>query len=144
MAELLQNIGLTILGIVIGFGGNYFLAVFNARSELKKEIATKRASYYIELWKLCEFNLITKENNIERYKLLKDWYDSGGGLLLPFKATNRLLSAMKLLKNSEELNTAKMEKIRENLTWLRTEMKYEVGSYSRREAKTQLPSTKKT
>ncbi|WP_262732997.1 hypothetical protein [Gaetbulibacter sp. NE] len=142
MLEILQNISLTIIGIIIGFAGNYYLAIFNARNELKKEIAMKRATYYIELWKLCEYNLTTKDAQIEKLNNMKQWYDDGGGLLLPFKATNRLLGAIKILKKKEELNDVDISNLKENLTWLRTEMKYEVGSYSRKEAKTKLPSTK--
>ncbi|MEY8868416.1 hypothetical protein AB9K24_02850 [Meridianimaribacter flavus] len=102
----------------------------------------KRATYYIELWKLCEYNLTTKDAQIEKLNNMKQWYDDGGGLLLPFKATNRLLGAIKILKKKEELNDVDISNLKENLTWLRTEMKYEVGSYSRKEAKTKLPSTK--
>jgi len=142
MSELFQQISLTVIGIAIGFSGNYYLAIFRARNELKKEIAMKKASYYIELWKLCENNLNDTASRNERHDSLEKWYTDGGGLLLSFKATNRLLGAIRILKNTKELALDEESKLKENLTWLRTEMKYEVGSYSKREAKRKLPNTK--
>ena len=63
---------------------------------------------------------------------------------MTFKATDRLVGALNLLEESKTTRTSKedLKQITENLSWLRTEMKYEVGAYSRREAEMKLPNIK--
>jgi hypothetical protein len=111
---------------------------------LKKSISEKRAEYYIELWKLCDMDIGTQKKQKERFDKLRLWYSKGGGLLLPFKATDRFVGALNLLENSKDkkLVEEELEELKENLSWLRTEMKYEVGAYSRREAEKKLPNIK--
>ncbi len=134
----------TCAGLFIGFFSNYFIAKFNARNELKKSISEDRARFYIELWELCDRNIDSKEEQITRYEKLNKWYKKGGGLLLPFEATDRFIGALTLLKKSttKTLSEEETKHIINNLSWLRTEMKYEVGSYTRKEANRILPNTK--
>jgi len=133
-----------ISGIFIGFFGNYFIARFNARKELKKSISADRAEHYLKLWKLCNRDIRSEKKQIERLEKLKNWYDTGGGLLLPFKATDRFIGAMNILEKSSEhkLTNTELKTLENDLSWLRTEMKYEVGSYSRKEANRILPNIK--
>lgn len=142
--ELILGITTAIIGVFIGFFGNYFIAKFNARHELKKSISEDRAKHYLELWQLCSRDLGSQKKQITRYKKLKEWYDKGGGLLLPFKATDRLIGAIKILEKSidEKVSKEQLKILKIDLSWLRTEMKYEVGSYSRREADRLLPNVK--
>lgn len=142
MGDLSNGIILTLVGIGIGFLSNFLIAKFKARYELKGAIAITKANFYIDLWKLCEQNIKTLEERNKKYKLLKDWYVEGGGLLLSFKATDRFIGALKILQKAEDLSSENLMKLKEHLTWIRTEMKYEVGTYSRKEARTKLPHSK--
>ncbi len=145
MNDITLGIVTACLGIIIGFFGNYFIAKYNARNELKKSISESRAKSYMELWTLCDNNIRTHKKQKRRYEKLNKWYLDGGGLLLPFKATDRFIGALNLLQKSEdiELNKEQHNQVVGNLSWLRTEMKYEVGSYSRKEANRNLPNTKR-
>lgn len=144
MNGIILGIITTGFGLLIGFFGNYFIAKFNARNEIKKSTAEKRADSYIELWKLCRNGIDSQEEQKKRFKKLKIWYTNGGGLLLPFKATDRFVGALNLLRASKKLKLSdeQLKKLKSDLSWLRTEMKYEVGSYSRKEADKILPNTK--
>lgn len=138
-------IGLTSgIGLLVGFWGNYFIAKFNARNEQKKSIAGKRAEMYIMLWELCDKQIDTRKEQKDRLLKLHDWYLKGGGLLLPFQATDRLAGAMRKLEVSKEkeLDERELSSLKQDLSWLRTEMKYEVGSYTRKEANKVLPNTR--
>ncbi len=141
--DLIQSLVIAIVGVVIGYITSLFLAKYNAKMalqrELKNSIASKKAEKYIELWKLCEFNINDLEQQ-QRLDKLQQWYSGGGGLMLSFKATDHFFGAINVLKNEidQENNILKR-----HFTWLRTEMKYEVGSYTRKEADTHLPNTKK-
>lgn len=143
--ELTLGIITACLGIIVGFFGNYLIAKYNARNEIKKSISQSRAESFLELWKLCNRDIHTQKKQKKRHKRLDKWYSEGGGLLLPFKATDRFIGALKLLKKSasEELNEEQLGRVINDLSWLRTEMKYEVGSYTRKEADLILPNTMK-
>ena len=133
----------TIIGLVLGFFSNYLLAKYNSRSELIKSTIEKRANSYVELWELCDDKLSSHAKQKERYEAMKKWYSEGGGLFLKFEATDRFIECVSILKeaNNYELSNNQLIKLKEHLSWLRTEMKYAVGSYSRREANKTLPST---
>jgi uncharacterized membrane protein YgaE (UPF0421/DUF939 family) len=142
MGDLSNSIVLTLLGIGIGFLSNFLIARYKARYELKGAIANTKANFYIDLWKLCEQNIESKEEREAKYKSLNSWYTEGGGLLLSFGATDRFIGALKLLQKSKDLTLDEINLLKQHLTWIRTEMKFEVGTYSRKEAKTKLPHSK--
>ncbi len=141
--DVLQNLLIAITGIIVGYITSLFLAKYNAKMalqrELKNSIAQKKAEMYIELWKLCENTISKKKEQEERLKELKTWYSNGGGLMLSFKAADHFFGALEALKKDFDKNN---ETLKMHFTWLRTEMKYEVGSYTRKEADTYLPNTK--
>lgn len=142
MSELSTGVILTLVGIGIGFLSNFLIAKFKARYELKGAIATIKANFYIDLWKLCEQDIDNEEERISKYTSLNKWYANGGGLLLSFNATDHFIGALKLLKKTDGLSHEEILKLKEHLTWIRTEMKFEVGTYSRKEANTKLPHSK--
>ncbi len=141
-SEILFGLITSIAGFLIGFFGNYFIAKYNARNELKKSMSEHRAKFYLELWKLCNRQIDERNQQLERRKEIQAWYEKGGGLLLPFKATDRLIGASNILEISQNraLNENELAHLKENLSWLRTEMKFAVGSYSRKEAHRTLPN----
>lgn len=113
-----------LAGLFVGFFGNYFIAKLNARNELKKSISEHRAMHYLELWKLCDRNIHSKESQMERFNKLNEWYDNGGGLLLPFKATDRLIGAINILENAaqDKLTNEQLKQLKTDLSWLRNEI----------------------
>lgn len=52
------------------------------------------------------------------------------------------MGALNLLKSKQNLDIEQLKTLNKNLSWIRTEMKYEVGSYTRKEVKSQLPLSK--
>lgn len=144
MDNLTENIIVAIIGLILGYISSLFLAKFNARMalqrELKNSVSEKKSIFYIELWSLCDHNLDDEVSAKTRYEALLNWYNAGGGLVLSFKATNHFFSALNILENDFMLSQTELKN---HLTWLRTEMKFEVGSYTRKEANTVLPSTNK-
>lgn len=143
-SDVLQNLLIATAGIIVGYITSLFLARYNAKMalqrELKNAIAQKKAETYIKLWKLCENNISNEKEQEKRLKRLQKWYSNGGGLMLSFKAAGHFFGAIEGLEEDFEKNK---EKLKTHFTWLRTEMKYEVGSYTRKEADTNLPNTKK-
>jgi hypothetical protein len=141
------------LGGVLGFGLNWILAERKERYELRRSIAPMRVEAYKSLWVLCEKDLKPDERTA-RIEALWDWYNSGGGLFLSLTASERFFSAMKLMQKvslmeqeqkespieqeQKESLMKQLKDMQDNLTWLRTEMKYHVGSYTRSEKNTPI------
>lgn len=136
MNELSFNILTALVGGALGFGLNWFLAERQERYELRRSIAQMRVETYKSLWVLCKQELEPGERNA-RVEALSNWYDGGGGLFLSLAATERLFRALKLMRQ-EKLTGPELVKMQDNLTWLRTEMKYHVGSYTWREKNTPI------
>ena len=136
MNELSFNILTILFGGALGFGLNWFLAERKERHELRRSIAPMRVEAYKSLWVLCKKGLQPDERTA-RVEALWDWYNSGGGLFLSLNASERFFSAMKLMQK-ESLIEQELKDMQENLTWLRTEMKYHVGSYTQSEKKTRI------
>ena len=135
MNEPFFSIFATLLGGVLGFFLKWFLAERKERYELRRSIAPMRAEAYKSLWPLCrELKL---EERSDRTKELSDWYHSGNGLFLSLAASQRFFSAMKLMQQ-KTLTEPELKTMETHLSWLRTEMKYHVGSYTRREKETQI------
>lgn len=143
MSELGQNIIIALLGLSIGYVTSLLLAKFNAKMalqrELKNAIASKKIEGYVALWELCDQRISSVEEMGVRRDDLNNWYAKGGGLFLPFKATNHFFGAVKIL---EKKDISALDDLHKEFTWLRTEMKFEVGSYTRKEADTSLPNVK--
>ncbi len=136
MNNLSFNILTVLIGGFLGFGLNWFLAERKERYELRRSIAPSRVEAYKSLWVLCKKDLKPGEQS-ERAQSLWEWYHNGGGLFLSLKASERFFSAAKLL-GKDKLSEPELKNLQDNLTWLRTEMKYHIGSYTQKEKKTQI------
>ncbi|HLP94024.1 MAG TPA: hypothetical protein VK168_08305 [Saprospiraceae bacterium] len=140
MSDLTINVALLLLGGAFGFVLQWVLAERREHYELRRSIAPFRIDAYRALWVLCDKSDIEITLN-ERAVALKKWYHDGGGLFLSLAASKRFFNVLALLQKSD-LNQSDLEQLKENLTWLRTEMKYHVGSYTKKEAHTQIPSAR--
>lgn len=140
MSDLTLNVGLLLLGGAFGFVIQWVLAERREHYELRRSIAPFRIEAYRALWVLCGKQSIETELE-SRAEALQKWYNDGGGLFLSLAASKRFFSAISLLKRSD-LSPKELEELKEHLTWLRTEMKYHVASYTRKEAHTQIPAAK--
>lgn len=140
MSDLTINVALLLVGGAFGFVLQWVLAERKEHYELRRSIAPFRIEAYRALWVLCDKTNV-EETVMHRAEALKKWYHEGGGLFLSLAASNRFFNVIALLQKSE-LTEVEIRQLKENLTWLRTEMKYHVGSYTRKEAHTQIPSAK--
>lgn len=140
MSDLSINVLLLFLGGTFGFVLQWSFAERKEHYELRRSIAPFRIEAYRALWVLCDKNEIDRQLSVRAEALFK-WYNDGGGLFLSLAASKRFFSVLTLLRR-DNLNGVEMEQLKENLTWLRTEMKYHVGSYTRKEAHTQIPAAK--
>lgn len=138
--DLISKIVLAVAGGVGGFLLNWFLVERKEWYELHRSIAPARADSYRALWPICR-RIVEDAERATRAIDLRSWYEQGGGLFLSLRASQRYFAAIALLERKGELTTSEFKQLGEHLTWLRTEMKYHVGSYSRRDAKTQIPIT---
>ncbi len=136
MNDISFNILTVFIGGILGFLLNWFLAEKKERYELRRSIAPIRVEAYKSLWVLCKKDLKPGEQS-ERAQALWEWYHNGGGLFLSLKASERFFTAAKLLGN-DKLSEYELKDLHDNLTWLRTEMKYHIGSYTKTEKKTQI------
>jgi hypothetical protein len=142
MDSLINSITLTIFGVAIGYVSTFLITKYKVKYDLKNAISNIKAKNYMELWSLCESNIHSREERLKKLKLMKKWYEKGGGLLLSFNATNHFLGALKILELTNDIDLETIKKLKKHLSWIRTEMKFEVGSYSKKEAKTKLPQSK--
>lgn len=140
MSDLSINVMLLLLGGTFGFVLQWSFAERKEHYELRRSIAPFRIEAYRALWVLCDKNELYQQLGA-RADALNKWYNNGGGLFLSLAASKRFFTALSLLKR-ENLSEMELEQLSENLTWLRTEMKYHVGSYTRKEAQTQIPVAK--
>lgn len=157
MDDFTQKVVLAIAGGLLGFGLKWFLAERQAIHELRRETDPGRAEAYKKLWALCrpDFGqrgavakneqpeavlspILKYENRKERHQSLRDWYEDGGGLFLWLNATGRYWGAMKLLGKESDLSDAEATELKGHLSWLRTELKNQVGSYTKRDRNTQI------
>lgn len=136
-STLIQSVLLAVAGGVGGFSLNWMLAERREWHELRRSISAARAEAYQNLWPLCRGNVRESDRSI-RLRRLTSWYERGGGLFLSLRASQRYFDAIALLRQRAPLNAGQNAKLNEHLTWLRTEMKRHVGSYTRHEAKTRI------
>jgi hypothetical protein len=132
-----NNIGIALAGGVLGFLLKWFLAERKERYEFRRSIAPQRVEAYRSLWELCRKKLPPNQR-AAKAEALWSWYNSGGGLFLSLAASKRFFSAAKLMEQ-EGLSDEDAATMHEHLTWIRTEMKYHVGSYTWWDKKTQIP-----
>ncbi|MDF1698554.1 MAG: hypothetical protein P1U56_22065 [Saprospiraceae bacterium] len=145
-------------GIVIGYFVNFFLEKYKARNSLKESLSNTKVEFFKGLWKISEgSNLEKAHKRYLKYHELMKWYNDGGGLLLSFEATERIMWAIKLLKislkeidisdktlkkkdfkNSPLLEKNEVTIIKDQLSWLRSSVKEIVGAYSRQESSKSL------
>lgn len=137
MSTELLTTGLTALaGAALGFLLSWWLEERKQQHELRRSVASVRVKAYRALWPLCA-PMASQEQPVERADALLVWYEKGGGLFLSLAATERLLNAMYLLR-AGAVSADERAKLEHHLSWLRTEMKLHIGSYTRREAKTKI------
>jgi hypothetical protein len=138
MNEPYFNILVAILGGALGFGLKWFLAERQERYELRRSIAQMRAEAYKSLWVLCKEKGLTSDELPARIEALWNWYNNGGGLFLSLAASKRFFAAVNSIQKENLSEEEKLKVMLDNLTWLRTEMKYHVGSYTRREKSSKI------
>lgn len=134
--DLIGKAAIALVAGFLGFFVKWFLAERAERHQLRRSIAPLRARAYRSLWRLCRQD-VTDDTRTERADELKGWYERGGGLYLSLAASQRYFAAVQRM-GAETISDRDLEMIRDNLTWLRTELKQHVGSYTSREAHKQI------
>jgi hypothetical protein len=132
----LLNAFFLLVGGALGFALNWMLEERKQLHELRRSAGPVRVKAYRALWPLCA-SVLRDEQRGEQAEALLRWYESGGGLFLSLPAAKRFYQAVHLLR-ADALSVNEREALKNHLTWLRTEMKAHIGSYSRQEAETQI------
>ena len=130
-----------VAGALAGFVLQYVLQERKAGYEMRNAIAQPRVQAYLELWPMCDKEVPDVER-AGRAEALWSWYSKGGGLFLSLAGSIHFFSALRLLKE-EALEPERVEALQTHLTWMRTEMKFHVGSYSRGQARKQIPDAER-
>lgn len=136
-AELFTNVAVASVAGVLGFALSWFLEERKQHHELRRSAGPLRVEAYRSLWPLCGQDHKNGQGRQEQADAMFSWYESGGGLFLSFAAAEHFFDARKLLL-TKHLSEQEQKEVWHHLTWLRTEMKHHIGSYTRKEAATQL------
>ena len=125
-----------LIGALIAVGGAAFAWYSDrtkAREELAKSVAPARVEAYRELWKI---SLRPMRDRAARREELEAWYDDGGALFLSLRAAEPFFR----LRNGLRDDRMDTDGLRQIASSLRTELKHDCGTYSRREAETKIVS----
>lgn len=132
-----------LIGVVVliaGYWLNSKLEKLKGQIALQNAVAAARGEAYQKLWKLTEKlsprgeSLPSKSECEGAFLDLREWYYSdGNAMYLSLKATDFFLKCL------EALEKANQETAKRNATALRTQMKIDIGTYTERESRVQLP-----
>ena len=136
-STLLGRVTLAIGGVIVGFFAQWILTERRERFALRRSVARLRAEAYRALWPMCSQDFI-EETRMDRAQRLRTWYGEGGGLFLSLAASERYFYARALLEQKNDLSEKQEEDLSKHLSWLRTQLKRHVGSYTWWEARTEI------
>lgn len=90
---------IALIGVIISIPLNYLIIEkFKAKNSLLEALAENKVNQFKMLWEICDFsNLKNDFVRLKKLIALNQWYKSGGGLVLSFKATQRFIWARNLV-----------------------------------------------
>lgn len=141
--SLVDNLLIGVLVLIIGYWLKQRLETFKNNLSLQTALAPKRTEAYETLWhktkdltprKLADLDLdVAKSSCI---KDLRNWYyNEGNAMYLSLDSADLLLRGLTLLEHNEV--TAKQ--IKNHFSSLRTQLKIDLGIYTKSDAQVQIP-----
>jgi hypothetical protein len=145
-----QQISLTLidkglLALLAGIGGfllNWLLQKKKSRDEILHELTSSRVKAYKRLWAISGKLITSRKDEIPPdvrlqidQELIEWYYEKGGAMFLSWRATERFLGAVDILRNAKSSSGD----IRTAFSRLRTELKRDCGIYSAFESKRVIP-----
>jgi len=127
-------IGLLVVAAGVAF--NFLLEKWKARNEFVKAVAVQRVEAYRKLW-ITSMRHVTESDLPKLREDLVTWYDEGDSLFLSFRAAGAFFEVLRYVQAPKP----SLDEVQRALSRLRTELKVASGTYSRKEAETQIPGT---
>jgi hypothetical protein len=135
-----------VLVLIVGYWLNQRLETFKGSLAFQTALAPKRTAAYETLWEKTEpltprevAALDVSAAKSSCFEDLRSWYyDKGNAMYLSLDAADLLLGGLKLLERAEQVSATV---IKEHFTSLRTQLKVDLGVYTRSDAKVQIPRT---
>ena len=132
-------IGVVVL--VVGFWLNHRLETLKGSLAFNTALAPLRTAAYGTLWEKTR-ELTPRDGSVDvkraaaLVKELRDWYyDKGNAMYLSLNAADLLLGTFRLLESDQVTPI----RIKESFTTLRTQLKVDLGIYSKADAKVLIP-----
>jgi hypothetical protein len=135
-----------VLVLILGYWLNQRLETFKGSLAFQTALAPKRTAAYEALWEktapLTPRDVATLDVRAATGSCLQDlrswYYDKGNAMYLSLDAADLFLAGLKLLGRGDQVSA---EKIRHHFSSLRTQLKVDLGVYTRADAKVQIPRT---
>jgi len=147
--SIIDKLLIGVLMLVFGYWFNEKLEKLKGQINLTNAVAPNRANAYENLWEITEpfsphFDKPHDNQEMEevREKLSSWYYDDGNAMYLTFEASNLFLKSLALLDKEEDVPWEDIWKdIKKAFSSLRTQLKIDIGTYSQKEARRQLPES---
>jgi len=135
-----------ILVLIIGYWLNQRLETFKGSLAFQTALAPKRSAAYETLWEKTELltprEVATLDVSAAKgscFEDLRNWYyDKGNAMYLSLDSADLFLRGLKLLECADQVSA---EEIKAHFSSLRTQLKVDLGVYTRADAKVQIPRT---
>jgi hypothetical protein len=142
--SIIDKLLIGVLILIFGYWLNERLEKLKGQINLTNAVAPNRAEAYSKLWKITEPLSPNVEEPLDDQQIqkvrqeLSSWYYSdGNAMYLSFEASDLFLKSMPLLGDGA---TSRWDEIKESFSLLRTQLKVDIGTYTRRQARRQLPT----
>ncbi len=130
--------------LLFGYWLNERLEKLKGQINLTNAVAPNRAQAYAKLWEITgplSPHVDKPQNDQEIQKVqqeLSTWYyDDGNAMYLTFEASDLFLKSIPLLENG---STVSWDERKKAFSLLRTQLKVDIGTYTRKQARLQLPT----
>jgi len=136
-----------LLGLVAGYLLNRRIETLKGGLAYRTALAPKRTNAYEALWKLTEPLAPRRVSDLDVsaakggcFADLRRWYYNGGNAMyLSLDAADLFLQGLELLESDH----VRAEKTVELFSSLRTQLKVDLGVYSRKDARTRIPRSQR-
>ncbi|QIB65715.1 hypothetical protein [Kineobactrum salinum] len=140
---IIDKLLIGVIMLIAAYWLNHRLETFKGALSFQTALAPERTAAYQMLWEktepltpreVAELDVSTAKGSC--FEDLRDWYyKNGNAMYLSLNAADLFLGGLKLLERTE----ASAEEIKDHFSSLRTQLKVDLGIYTKADAKVQIP-----
>jgi hypothetical protein len=144
---IVDKVLIGVLVLIVGYWLNKRIETLKGSLAFQTALAPERTGAYKTLWEktkpftpreVAELDVNVVKSSC--FKDLRDWYyDQGNAMYLSLDAADLFLGGIKLLEHADQ---GSAKKIKDHFSSLRTQLKVDLGVYTRADAKIQIPRTR--